>query len=117
MEATAFIEEVWWGIVLPHKEYKALFKDRKEHIFCLFWPDGEHLSMKRKKGKHGSPIARSIHLTDSPKTWLCILDWPSASVRLSTEKIYSVALLSCRQCGKWIKTRIKWSCPFPPRMQ
>lgn len=36
------------------------------------------LSMKRKNGKDGSVVARSLHLTDSPKTWLCILylPWP-----------------------------------------
>lgn len=33
-------------------------------------------------------------------------------LRVCSEKIYSVALLSCRQCGKRIKMHIKLSCPL-----
>lgn len=81
--------------------------------FACFGQKGNNLSIKRKNGRHGFPVAQSIHLTDTQKTWLCILYWPRP-LCISTEKIYSVALVSCRQCGKWIKTRIKWTCPFPP---
>lgn len=71
---------------------------------------------KKEEWEAWFPVARSIHLTVSPKNWLCILYWPWPQ-SISPRKIDSVALLSCRQCGKWIKTQIKWSCPFPPWMQ
>lgn len=89
-------------IVSPHKEGKALFqlsspsagnklflflnwgKKRKKNKPCLaglFWPKqiGLLVLAKREEFIHEQgewKVTRTIHLTDSPKTRLCILHWP-----------------------------------------
>lgn len=62
--------------------------------------------MKEESGKAGSPVTRSIRLTDSPKTWLCVFTLALAAVHLSGKDL-SVEPLSWRRCGKRIKTEIK----------
>lgn len=87
----------------------------KVQIGLLILARRESLSTKSRNGKHGSPVAWSIHYTVSAKNWLCLPYWlwPHSNSPWKTD---SVRLPSCRQYGKLIETQIKWSCPFPPWM-
>lgn len=75
-------------------------------LVCLYWPRGKSLSMTRENGKSHGP---SIWLTIQRLVFVfCIgLSFYTSSPR----EDLSVALLSRRQCGKWIKTQINLSEP------
>ena len=88
----------------------------RNKLVCLFWTrSGKVYPRRGRRGSSARGAARSIHLTDSQKTWLCISVFGLGSSLRS--RFTPCALPSCRQCGQWIKARIKWSCPVPHRMR